>query len=346
MGWLNPWVDAGLLGGPLLLVLFVLVEQRVRDPMLDVSLFRIRAFAAGNAATLFGAIARGGLQFMLIIWLQGIWLPIHGYSYQDTPLWSGIYMIPLLLGFVLLGPLFGLLSDRFGQRPFAAGAMLMTALGFVLLALLPANFSYPEFAAVLVVMGLGMGGFLSPNTAWIMNSVPARARGVASGTRATFQNSGMLLSMGIFFTMVILGLAGDLPATLGHGLTAAGLPAAQAAQIAHVPPTSALFAAFLGYNPIQTLVPAAALHSLSASAQATLLGHSFFPSLVSPAFITGLRIAFAIGVVLSLLAAAASMVPAESRAARRAAAGRDAEETAEMAEPLRVVAGAGGQPAP
>ncbi len=228
-------------------------------------------------------------------------------------------MIPLLAGFILLGPLFGLLSDRFGQRPFAAGAMVITAVGFVLLALLPANFSYPEFAAVLVVMGLGMGGFLSPNTAWIMNSVPAAARGVASGTRATFQNSGMLLSMGIFFTMVVLGLAGDLPAALGHGLTAAGLPAAQAAQIAHVPPTSALFAAFLGYNPIQTLVPAAALHSLPAAAQATLLGHGFFPSLVSPAFIAGLRIAFAIGAVLSLLAAAASLVPAESRAARRAA---------------------------
>ena len=228
MGWLNPWVDAGLLGGPVLIAVFVMYEQRVKDPMLDMSLFRIRAFAAGNAATLFGAIARGGLQFMLIIWLQGIWLPTHGYSYQDTPLWSGIYMIPLLAGFILLGPLFGLLSDRFGQRPFAAGAMLITALGFVLLALLPADFSYPEFAAVLVVMGLGMGGFLSPNTAWIMNAVPAGARGVASGTRATFQNSGMLLSMGIFFTMVILGLAGNLPAALGHGLTAAGLPAAQA----------------------------------------------------------------------------------------------------------------------
>ena len=117
MGWFNPWVDAGLFGGPVLLAVFVVYEQRVKDPMLDMSLFRIRAFAAGNAATLFGAIARGGLQFMLIIWLQGIWLPIHGYSYQDTPLWSGIYMIPLLAGFILLGPLFGLLSDRFGQRP-------------------------------------------------------------------------------------------------------------------------------------------------------------------------------------------------------------------------------------
>ena len=340
MGWLNPWVDAGLVGGPLLLAAFVLYEQRVRDPMLDISLFRIRAFAAGNAATLFGAIARGGLQFMLIIWLQGIWLPIHGYSYQDTPLWSGIYMIPLLAGFILLGPLFGLLSDRFGQRPFAAGAMVITAVGFVLLALLPADFSYLEFAAVLVVMGLGMGGFLSPNTAWIMNAVPAGARGVASGTRATFQNSGMLLSMGIFFTLVILGLAGNLPAALNHGLTAAGLPAAQAAQISHVPPTSALFAAFLGYNPIQTLVPAAALHALPAASQATLLGHSFFPSLVSPAFIAGLRIAFAIGAALSVLAALTSLVPAESRAARRAAAARRDAEIEE--EPARVAVEAGG----
>ena len=320
MGWLNPWVDAGLAGGPVLLAAFVLIERRVREPMLDLSLFRIRAFAAGNAATFFSSIARGGLQFMLILWLQGIWLPLHGYAYQDTPLWSGIYMIPLLGGFILLGPLFGSLSDRFGQRPFAAASQVITAAGFILLGVLPGNFAYFEFACVLVLIGVGMGGFMSPNTAWIMNSVPARQRGVASGARATFQNSGMLLSLGIFFTMVVLGLAGQLPSTLGHGLTAAGLPAAQAASISHLPPTVALFAAFLGYNPIRTLIPAQALHSLPAATQAHLLGHTFFPSLVSPAFISGLHMAFAIGAVISLLAAAISLVPGQSRAARRAAA--------------------------
>jgi MFS family permease len=343
MGWTNPLVLAGLIGGPLLLAVFVLVERRITDPMLDISLFRIRPFAAGNAATLLGSIARGGLQFMLIIWLQGIWLPLHGYSFQNTPLWSGIYMIPLLAGFVLLGPLFGLLSDRFGQRWFAAGAMTITAVAFVLLALLPANFSYLPFAAVLILMGLGMGGFMSPNTAWIMNSVPARNRGVAAGARATFQNSGMLLSMAIFFTMVIIGLAGTMPTTL-NALHVAGLTSAQhgliVSQMSKVPPTAALFSAFLGYNPVQGMIPAATLHSLPATAQATLLGHSFFPSLLSPAFIAGLHIAFAIGAALSLAAALTSLVPAESRAARREAAERAASAAAEGERPAREPAGA------
>jgi MFS family permease len=322
MGWLDPWVLAGLIGGPLLLVVFVLVERRVRDPMLDIGLFRIRPFAAGNTATLFGSIARGGLQFMLIIWLQGIWLPLHGYAYQDTPLWSGIYMIPLLAGFVLLGPLFGLLSDRFGQRWFAAGAMAVTAVAFVLLALLPADFGYLDFAAILVLMGLGMGGFMSPNTAWIMNSVPPANRGVAAGTRATFQNSGMLLSMAIFFTMVIVGLAATMPGTLYSGLRAAGVPAAAATHAAALPPTGALFAAFLGYNPVGSLLGPSTLSGLQPAARGHLLSTTFFPSLLSPAFIAGLHIAFAIGAVLSLLAALTSLVPAKSRAARRAEAER------------------------
>ncbi|HXZ99706.1 MAG TPA: MFS transporter [Candidatus Binatia bacterium] len=337
MGWLDPWVLAGLVGGPLLLAVFVLVERRVRDPMLDIRLFRIRPFAAGNTATLFGSIARGGLQFMLIIWLQGIWLPLHGYQYQDTPLWSGIYMIPLLAGFILLGPLFGLLSDRFGQRWFAAAAMAITAAAFSLLTLLPANFSYPEFAAVLVLMGLGMGGFMSPNTAWIMNSVPAQNRGIASGTRATFQNSGMLLSMAIFFTMVIVGLAGTLGATLLHGLTAAGVPAAAAQRTAALPPTGALFAAFLGYNPVGSLVGAHTLSLLAPAARAHLLGTTFFPTLLSSAFIAGLRIAFAIGAALSVVAALVSLVPGESRAARRRAVASGGEAR-HAEEPERVTA--------
>jgi MFS family permease len=307
MGWTSPLVLTGLIGGPALLILFCFIETRVSSPMFDLRLMRIRAFAAGTGATLLAAIARGGLQFMLIIWLQGIWLPLHGYAYKDTPLWSGIYLLALTFGFVVSGPVSGWLSDKHGARAFASGGLLVSALAFGGLLLIPVDFSYPEFAGLIFLAGAGMGLFSAPNAAAIMNSVPAKQRGAASGMLATFQNSGFVLSIGVFFSLMIAGLASTLPATLYHGLTAQGVPAAAAHEIAGLPPVGSLFAAFLGYNPVKTLLgPTGVLAHLPASHVAVLTGKRFFPELISQPFHHGLVIVFTTAIALLALAAGVS----------------------------------------
>jgi MFS family permease len=242
MGWTNPFVIGLIGGGCLLLMAFLVVERRVAAPLLRLDLFRIRAFAAGNLATLLAAVGRGGLNFMLVIWLQGIWLPLHGYNFVDTPLWAGIYMLPLTCGFLISGPISGFLSDRFGARPFATGGMLVAASAFLTLTRLPVDFPYPAFALTLVAIGIGNGMFNSPNNAAIMNSVPAQQRGVAAGMRATFQNSATVLSIGVFFSLMIAGLSASLPATLFRGLVAHDVPASVARQIGALPPTASLLA--------------------------------------------------------------------------------------------------------
>jgi MFS family permease len=305
-GWGSPRVIALLGAGAAFLVVFVVSERRATDPMFNLSLFKIRAFTFGTLSTFLSAVARGGLMFMLIIWLQGIWLPQHGYDFTSTPLWAGIYMLPLTIGMLIAGPTSGYLSDRYGARPFATGGMIGTALAFVLLSALPTNFSYPVFAAVLFLMGASMGLFASPNRAGVMNSLPAGERGAGGGMNQTFQNSAQVLSVGIFFTLMVLGLASSLPHTLSAGLQAHGVSAATAHRVAQLPPISILFAAFLGYNPIQQLVGPHALAQLSAHDQATLTGRAFFPHLISSPFRTGLHEAFAFAIVACLIAAVAS----------------------------------------
>jgi len=308
MGWTNPWVIAAVAGGVILLVIFGIIEVRTPDPMFRLDLFRIRAFAAGNISALLGATARGGLQFMLIIWLQGIWLPIHGYSFSETPLWAGIYMLPMMVGFLVAGPISGLLSDHFGPRRFTTGGMLVASVAFVLLTFLPVNFNYLAFAALLLVTGIGMGLFSSPNTSSVMSSVPPEHRGVSSGMLATLQNSGMLVSMALFFTILIVVLSGSLPSALFTGLVHAGLPAHSASVVAHLPPTAALFSAFLGYNPMAHLLPSATLAHLSVATRTHLLGRSFFPGLIASPFMDGLRAAFYVSAGMSLIAAIASLL--------------------------------------
>jgi MFS family permease len=306
MGWTNPKVLAGLIGGAVLLVAFVLIERHVERPMFNMALFRVRAFAAGNVATLLASIARGGLMFILIIWLQGIWLPQHGYTFAVTPLWAGIYMLPLTAGFLIAGPISGFLSDRFGARPFATGGMVLTAIAFGLLESLPSDFSYLYFALLLLLMGLAMGIFSSPNLAGVMNSLPPNQRGAGAGMLTTFQNSSMVLSIGIFFTLIILGLADSLPHTLYQGLLAQGVPSSAAHRAASLPPVASLFAAFLGYNPIRTLLGSATVAHLSASRVAYLTGRGFFPRLISAPFHSGLAEAFTFALVAALVAAVAS----------------------------------------
>ncbi|AXI80810.1 MFS transporter [Peterkaempfera bronchialis] len=308
MGWTNPWVLAGLVGGVAMLLLFCLIETRVAEPMFPLALFRDLVFAGGNAATLIGSVARGGLQFMLIIWLQGIWLPLHGYDYADTPLWAGIYLVPLTVGFLAAGPLAGHLSDRFGARLFAAGGLVVMAASFAGLLMLPTDFGYPAFALLVFLNGLGGGLFAAPNTSLIMSSVPAEARGAASGMRATFQNAGMVLSIGVFFSLMVAGLSGSLPGALSSGLTAQGVPASAAHTIAGIPPVGTLFAAFLGYNPIRQLLGPEVLGQLPAANAHTLTGREFFPHLISGPFHDGLVVVFWLAIAMSLVAAAASLL--------------------------------------
>ena len=308
-GWTNPWVAGGLAAGAVLLIVFGIIETKIAEPMFSMGLFRIRAFAAGNAASLLGSIARGGLQFMLVIWLAGIWLPLHGYDFAVTPLWAGIYMLPLTTGFLLAGPVSGYLSDRYGPRPFATAGLLVAACAFVGLMLLPVDFPYWAFALIIFGNGIGSGLFASPNTSAIMSSVPARHRGSASGMRATFQNSGMSLSIGIFFSLLIIGLASSLPRTLARGLHAQGVPLAAATQISHLPPVSTVFAALLGYNPVQHLLgPSGVLASLPAGRAAVLTGHEFFPLLIAGPFHHGLIIVFTAAAAMSLVGAAVSLL--------------------------------------
>ncbi len=308
MGWLNPWVDAGIIGGILLLVAFIFVERHIPFPLFRLELFGIRQFTMGNLSGFLASLARGGLQFMLIVWLQGIWLPLHGYSFESTPLWAAIYMIPLTVGFLVAGPVSGALSDRHGARGFATTGMLIAALSFIGLILLPVDFPYRVFAGCIFLSGVGMGLFSAPNTTSIMNSVPVAYRGVSSGMRSTFQNVANTLSITVIFSLVTVGLAAKLPGTLDRGLTGVGVPASVAHTVATLPPTAALFAAFLGYNPMGTLLPPAVVHHLSAAAQATVLGKVFFPRLLSGPFGNGITIAFAVSAMCCVLAALLSLL--------------------------------------
>ena len=342
MGWGDPFVIWMMAGGLALLALFAAIELRVKAPMFNLHLFGIRAFTAGNLAGLLSSIGRGGLQFMMIMWLQGIWLPLHGYSFERTPLWAGIYLLPMTAGFILAGPVSGWLSDRYGARPFATGGMILAALTFALMMSLPADFSYLPFALVIFLNGVAFGLFAAPNTAAIMNSVPGGHRGAASGMRATFQNTGMPLSIGVFFSLMIVGLSSRVPGAMFAGLTANHVPAQVAAPLAHLPAVGYLFAAFLGYNPLRALLGSKVLGALPAVDAQRLVGKEFFPQLIAGPFHHGLVVVLTFSIAMCLVAAVASWM----RGGRYV----HDEQAAEQLE-AELVAGNGavspnGQPAP
>src|SRR5580693_17777 len=308
MGWTSPWVMAEIFGGIVILIAFGIIETKVAHPMFRLTLFRIRAFTAGNVASFLASLSRGGLMFMLIIWLQGIWLPLHGYSFTQTPLWAGIYMIPLTVGLLLAGPIAGVLADRYGARPFATGGLVLVAVTFIALIQLPVNFSYFAFAALIFLNSVGMGMFIAPNQTGIMNSLPASQRGAGAGMAGTFNSSAQVLSIGIFFTLMILGLAATLPSALYHGLIAQGVGPATALRVSHLPPVGSLFASFLGYNPMQTLIGPAALSHLPPATAHYLTSRSFFPHLISRPFGRGLTEAFSFAAGACALGAVASLL--------------------------------------
>ncbi|WP_084654548.1 MFS transporter [Nocardia altamirensis] len=336
-GWTSPFVLGSVVGGLALLVAFCVVESKVADPMFHLGLFRNRAFGFGNFANLMVSIGRGGMQFMLIIWLQGIWLPLHGYSFESTPLWAGIYLLPLTVGFLAAGPLSGWLSDRYGSRPFTTGGAALAGVTFVLLLILPVDFNYWIFAAIIVLNGIGSGLFFSPNTAAIMSSVPAAQRGAASGMRGTLFNGGNALSMGIFFSLMVVGLAASLPSALDTGLRAQGVSASAAGELAGMPPVASMFAAFLGFNPIKELLgPTGELDKPGVNAD-TLTGQEFFPHLLTGPFHAGLVVVFVAAAVMMFLAAVASYFAGDKYVH---------DEGAELAEADELAAERRGAPVP
>ncbi len=331
-GWTNPYVLTAIFGGIAVLILFAWVETRVPQPMFHLNLFKIRAFTCGNIAGLLAALGRGGLQFMLIIWLQGIWLPQHGYGFARTPLWAGIYMVPLTIGFLLVGPVAGMLSDRYGARLFATAGLIVSGVVFLLLELLPINFSYIYFGVLIFIFAVGMGLFFSPNQSSVMNSLPPDQRGAGAGMLNTFQNSATVLSMGLFFTIVTLGLASRLPTHLYKGLVAAGVAPSAAHLVASEPPIGSLFAAFLGENPIQQLLgPTGALSHLAPAQAAYITGRSFFPHLIEAPFGAGLHLAFTCAAIATGIAVIASALRGPRYLYQPATTQTVAEELAESA---------------
>ena len=306
-GWTNPAVLGSIAAGLVLLVVFCVVELKVAQPMVNIRLFRSTAFGMGNLAGLMSSVGRGGLQFMLIIWLQGIWLPLRGYDFESTPLWAAIYMLPITVGFLLAGPVAGALSDRYGARPLTVGGMALMAVSFLALVMIPVDFDYRVFALLIFLNGVGGGIFTAPNTAAIMSSVPAAERGAASGVRATFFNAGSSLSIGIFFSLMIVGLADTLPGALSSGLQEQGVSASVAQQVADLPPVGSLFAAFLGYNPIAELLePFHALQQPGVNAD-ELTGQKFFPHLIIEPFHAGLTVVFIAAAVMMVIGMVASL---------------------------------------
>jgi len=310
MGWTNPWVIAALVSGTALLVAFPFIERRVEEPLFKMDLFKIRAFSAGNLASFFSSMSRGGVMIMLTILLQGIWLPLNGFSFEDTPFWAGIFMIPMSIGFVITGPISGWLSDKHGARLLATTGMVISAVSFLAFCLLPVDFTYLAFGAILFIMGIGGGIFASPNMASIMNSVPAETRGAASGMRATIQNSASTVSQAIFFTIIIVSLTATLPAALSTAAITAGVPEI-APVLSTTPASSALFASFLGYNPVATILnalPSSITSTIPAATTEYLTGSTFFPNAISGPFMTALRVAFIIAAVMCIIAAICSML--------------------------------------
>jgi EmrB/QacA subfamily drug resistance transporter len=343
MGWTNPWVFTAMIGGVAVLIGFCFIETRVSDPMFALELFKERGFTMGVIAGLLGALARGGLQFMLIIWLQGIWLPLHGYSFERTPLWAGIYMIPMTVGFLISGPIAGRLSDRYGARPFATVGMLVSAAGFGIFDVIPIDFNYIGFALALMLIGMSMGLFAAPNTAAVMNGLPPNRRGAGAGMLNTFQNSAQVLSIGVFFTVIGLGLAASLPHTLFSGLAAQGVPAAKAHEIAGIPPVGSLFAAFLGYNPIQQLIGPSTLSTLPPDRASYLTGQEFFPHLISGPFGDGLHLAFAFAALACVIGAVVSWLRGgQDQPVHRSLAVETAAGLAGAGDAAAAEAGAGG----
>ncbi len=310
MGWGSPFVILSFIFGVLFLILFVIIERRVKGPLFNLSLFKIRPFAYGNLSLLLSSLGRGAVMFLVIIWLQGIYLPLHGFSYTQTPFWAGIYMLPLLLGMVIFGPIGGALTDKYGARIFATSGMIITSIGLFLLTLLPYNFNVVPFELIMFLIGVGGGLFAAPNTTAIMNAVASKDRASANGMRMTINNVSATISMAIFFSITITVFSQKLPSAMISSSLAIGVPYQLAKILSAIPPSGALFGAFLGVNPM-SVIPAQLLSTLSPSTLAALESNTFFPKVIGPSFMVGLSYSIYIALALSILGAIFSALMGE-----------------------------------
>jgi EmrB/QacA subfamily drug resistance transporter len=299
MGWSNPWVIASFIFGSISLIIFIFIERRVKYPLFNLSLFKIRPFAFGNISLFLSGLGRGAVMFLVVIWLQGIYLPLHGYSYTETPFWAGIYMLPMMLGMVIFGPIGGALTDKYGARIFATTGMGIIAISLFLLTLLPYNFNLLEFEIIIFINGVGGGLFASPNTTAIMNAVSSRDRASANGMRMTINNISSTISMAIFFSIAITIFSNDLPSAMATKLASLNAPPQLISMLSQIPASGILFGAFLGMNPLSGL-PATVVNSLPISLREVLQSSTFLPNVIGPSFMKGLTYSIYIALILTV----------------------------------------------
>ncbi len=310
MGWGSPWVIASFILGTALIFAFIAIERRVKNPLFNLSLFKIKPFAYGNISLFLAAMGRGAIMFLVVIWLQGIYLPLHGFSYSQTPFWAGIYMLPMLLGMVVFGPVGGILTDKYGARLYATLGMVISAVGLVLLTMVPYNFNVWFFEIILVVIGIGGGLFASPNTTAIMNAVASKDRASANGMRMTINNVASTISMAVFFSITITIFSLKVPGAMYSDAIKIGVPTSIATILAGIPPSGALFGAFLGVSPM-SIIPQSLFALIPLGARAALESNSFFPNVIGPSFIIGLDYAIYIALAMSILGAIFSALMGE-----------------------------------
>ncbi len=335
MGWSNPFVIVALIVGAVLLIAFPFVERKVKQPMFRLELFKIRAFSAGTLSGMVAGMGMMGLMFMIILLFQGIWLPLHGYSFSSVPFWAGIFMLPMTAAMGIFGPLGGKLSDKHGSRGIATLGLFIAAFALIMLVTLPYDFIYIEMAVLLFIFGSGMGLFMAPNTSAVMSSVPPESRGSASGMLTTMRNVGTTASMGIFFTILILGLTSILPGTIFSGLTTAGLGSSLSKTISsQIPPTDAIFSALLGISPMKeivSLLPSSVSSGIPTSVISTITARTWFPGVFAPAFMSSLRIVFYSAFAITLTGAALSLFREPIR--KRSRIGMEDRNEAEGSKP-------------
>ena len=302
MGWDNPWVILSFIFGIIFMFIFIYFERKSTHPLFNLSLFKIRPFTFGNLSLFLSGLGRGAVMFLVIIWLQGIYLPLHGYSYTETPFWAGVYMLPMMLGMVIFGPIGGALTDKYGARIFATTGMIIIAISLFLLTLLPYNFNLVEFEVIMFLNGVGGGLFASPNTTAIMNAVSSRDRASANGMRMTINNISSTISMAIFFSIAITIFSEDLPSAMRSTLSSMNAPQQIINLLSSIPASGILFGAFLGVNPLNGF-PSTLVNSLPENLRQALSSSSFFPNLIGPSFMKGLVYSIYIALVLTIFGA-------------------------------------------
>ncbi|MGC8608394.1 MAG: MFS transporter [Thermoplasmata archaeon] len=315
MGWANPFVIAAFIGGMVAMIIFIFIEKHAKNPMFRLDFFKIRSFSIGNFTGFVSAMGMMGLMYMLTVLLQGVWLPLHGIPFYMTPFWAGVYMLPATVSMAIFGIVGGKLSGRRSIKILTTMGLLISSVSFVLLATLPYNFYYIYLALYLIIFGMGYGLFNSPNIANVMSSVPSENRGVAAGMLNTMRNVGYGASMAVFFSILIYGLSIYLPGNMQSSLSVAGAGGILS-YLTSMPPTVALFSAFLGIDPIPSIlstIPANVVDKIPSSALRIITGSKWFSSVLAPALGNSFAMVFYIVAGITFASAVISLFRPSSK---------------------------------